>query len=177
MSRKILLNLELQLSMIQYQFTDEISAPGNSSIVEYNEKIVKIEVPFTVAYEFTLNKTHFIARAGLSAARISKATGEPSRISTQSSQSGSDMDISDYRKNMLYSGIIGAGVRYKVPRGILQLDLRANLGLNNIVRSEKRYQNPELYNQYFYLDDDFSLNTFSLSVGYYFSFYSPRKQR
>lgn len=177
LSRKIMLNLELQLAMNQYQFTDKISAPANSSTVKYNEKIVKIEIPLTLEYEFTINKTHFIARAGFSAARISKATGEPSRTSSLNSQSGPDLDITGYRKNMLYSGIVGAGVRYKIPRGILLVDLRANLGFNNIVRSEKRYQNPELYNRYFYLDDDFSLNTISLSVGYYFSFYSPRKQR
>lgn len=177
LNRKILLNLELAVATNQYQFTDKISTPANSSTVKYKEKIVKLEFPLTAAYEFTIKQTHLYARAGFSVAHLSKVTGEPSRATPGNNQTGPDLDMSGYRKSMLYSGIIGAGVRYKVPRGILLVDLRANLGLNNIVKSEKRFQNPELYNKYFYLDDDFSLNTFSLSVGYYFSFYSPRKQR
>ena len=78
---------------------------------------------------------------------------------------------------MLYSAVAGAGIRYRVPRGVISIDLRANFGLNNIVRSELRYKNPAITSQYYYVDDDFSLNTFSLSAGYYFSFYTPRKER
>ena len=90
---------------------------------------------------------------------------------------GATQDISEYRKQMIYSGIVGAGVRYKVPRGIVSLDLRAKVGINNIVNSEKRFDNETVINNFYHIDDDFSLNTLSLSVGYYFSFYSPRKQR
>jgi hypothetical protein len=76
---------------------------------------------------------------------------------------------------MLYNGIIGAGVRFKVPRGIIALDLRAKMGLNSIVVTGKRDE--ILLNRYYYLDDNFSLNNLSLSASYYVSFYSPRKLR
>jgi|WetSurMetagenome_2_1015567.scaffolds.fasta_scaffold15777_3 hypothetical protein len=178
-SKKFMVNVEAILAMNKYQFTDEITNNHNSSSVTYDEKLMKIELPITMTYEFTISKTHFIARAGMSAAKITKVTGQPSRKFYQDSQTitGSDQNISDYRKKFLYSGILGAGVRYKVPRGILSVDLRAELGLTNIVVSSKRYENHALYDRFYYLDDDFSLNSISLSVGYYFSFYSPRKQR
>lgn len=179
LSRKILINLETYFALNQYEFADRVVTRNSQTYVNFTEKLYKIEIPLTFSYEFTLNKTHFITRAGVSAARITGVTGQPERRFAEDAQAltGADLDISGFRKKMLYSGIIGAGLRYKVPRGIVSLDLRARVGLNNIVLSEKRYANEALTNRYYYIDDDFSLNTLSLSVGYYFSFYSPRKQR
>ena len=179
LTRKILITFETYLALNHYEFADRIVTRNSQTYVKFTEKLYKIEVPLTFSYEFTINKTHFIARAGVSAATITGVNGQPERRFTEDAQAltGPDLDISGFRKKMLYSGIIGAGLRYKVPRGIVFLDLRAKAGLNNITLSDKRYANEALTNRYYYIDDDFSLNTLSLSVGYYFSFYSPRKQR
>jgi len=182
---KMLLNLEFLFASNQYKFSDEISMPltggGKNGInsVTYTEKLYKTEFPITFVYEFNIKKVNYFVRAGFSAANIISATGQPSRKYLEDLQplTGEYQDISIYRKNMLYSGIIGAGIRYKVPRGVVTVGFRANLGLNNIVRSDKRYDNQELSSRFYYLDDDFSLNTLSLSAGYYFSFYKPKKQR
>ena len=173
------MNLEVYMTLNQYEFIDIHDKGGNKSEITFNEKLYSIEVPLTMSYEFTIKKTHFILRGGLSAAKITNVTGEPSFDYYEGAQilNGGNFDMGDYRKKMLYNGILGAGVRYKVPRGIVYVDLRAKMGLNNIVIGEKRRDNQVLLNNYHYEDDDFSLNTLSLSVGYYFSFYSPRKQR
>jgi hypothetical protein len=179
MSRKFLLNIEAFFSLNQYEFTDDRQDALSVSIVTFREKLYTVEIPVTISYEFAVKKTHFIARAGLSAAKITGVTGEPSRkyFPDLPAIPGTDMDIADYRKQMLYSGIVGVGLRYKVPRGIVSIDVRAKMGINNIVIDKKRWDNDLLLNQYHYLDDDFSLNMLSVSIGYYFSFYSPRKQR
>jgi len=175
MSRKLLLNLEMYLTLNHYEFSDEIE----NNYVTFTEKLLSIEIPVTLSYEFTLQKTHFIARVGVSAAKITNASGQPVRKFSGDAQelTGGDIDITGYRKQMMYNGIAGIGVRYKIPRGILAIDLRAKMGINNIVISDKRMDNNLMLNRYYYEDDDFSLNTLSLSLGYYFSFYSPRKQR
>jgi hypothetical protein len=175
MSRKLLLNLEMYLTLNHYEFSDE----NENNYVTFTEKLLSVEIPVTLSYEFTLQKTHFIARLGFSAAKITNASGQPVRKFFEDSQelTGSDLDITGYRKQMLFNGIAGLGVRYKVPRGILAIDLRAKMGINNIVIPEKRRDNDLMLNRYNYEDDDFSLNSLSLSLGYYFSFYSPRKQR
>jgi alcohol dehydrogenase class IV len=76
----------------------------------------------------------------------------------------------------MYAGVAGAGVRYKVPHGVLTAEMRASIGLNNIVKPDKRYENMQQIMKSNHSDDDFAMNTFSFSVGYYFSFYKPKKQ-
>jgi hypothetical protein len=182
LSPKLLLNLEAYMAMNQYEFSDEIVKQqwGDISVrssVVYTEKLYKVEVPITVAYEFTIKKMHYYARAGFSAAKITRVNGQPTRWYYEDQQpiTGENEDITAYRNSMLYSGIIGAGLRYKVPRGIIKVDLRAKVGLNNIVKSEKRDDNQLLSDKFHYRDDDFSLNNLSLSASYYFSFYRPKK--
>jgi hypothetical protein len=184
LSRKFLLNLEFKFVSNSYSFEDAIRIPvagSNDAIntVTYTERLRKLELPLTLAYEFTLGKTHYFVRGGFSAAKITSVAGHPSRkYSEELPALTSDYeDISDYRKNILYGGIVGAGIRYKVPRGMVMLDLRVNIGLKNIVRADRRYDNQNYLTKYYYLDDDFTINTVSLSAGYYFSFYKPKKQR
>jgi len=179
LSRKMLIHIEAILAFSKYEFLEEITQHNVSKYVSFSEKLYTVEVPLTFSYEFTINKTHFITRAGFSAARITGITGLPERKFDDDAQPipGASQDISEYRKQMIYSGIVGVGVRYKVPRGIVSLDLRAKVGINNIVIPAKRFDNETVINNFYHIDDDFSLNTLSLSVGYYFSFYSPRKQR
>ncbi|HJZ41091.1 MAG TPA: outer membrane beta-barrel protein [Bacteroidales bacterium] len=182
--KRMLLNLEFYFSENQYRFSNEITMPligGNDAInlVTFSERLFKIEVPLTLAYEFNVRTLHFFIRAGVSAANLTGITGIPSRKYAQELPpfTGESIDMSDYRNDMLYSGVIGAGLRYKVPRGVITFDLRTNIGLNNIVKSEKRYDNQELAAKFYYIDNDFSPNTLSLSAGYYFSFYKPKKQQ
>jgi hypothetical protein len=179
-SRKMMLNLEFNFTANNYGFYDEIKIPENDALnsVTYTERLYKLEVPLSLVYEFTIKKIHYFIRGGFSVSKITGITGHASRkFADEIPVSSEDQNISYYRQNLLYGGIVGAGVRYKIPRGVLTFDLRANIGLNNIVRPDHRYENQEFLTKYYYLDDNFSLNTFSLSASYYFSFYKPKKQR
>jgi hypothetical protein len=181
-SRKMLLNLEFYLAESQYSFTDKITIPlpgtnGINSVI-YTEKLYRLELPVTISYEINAKKVHYFIRAGLSGSSITGVNGAATRkfSEEQSPVTGEYHSVKVSRKKMYYSAILGTGLRYKVPRGVVTLDLRANLGLTNIVKPETRYSNLELATQTYYLDDDFTVNTFSLSAGYYFSFYKPKKQ-
>jgi hypothetical protein len=184
LSKQILLNVEFYFSSAKYSFTDDLriklyDGPNAINTVTYTEKLYKIEIPVSVTYEFSIKKIHYYLRVGLSAARVTGVTGQPSLTYSDKLPpfTGENLDMSSYRKVMLYSGIIGVGMRYNVPRGVVMVDLRSGLGLNNIVLRDKRYDNHAVTDKFYYLDDDFSLNTLSLSVSYYFSFFKPKKQR
>jgi hypothetical protein len=170
-------NIEFNFASNQYKFTEEIRQPliDGLSSVSYTEKLFKVEIPVFVTYEFNIQKVNGYVSLGASVAKITGATGQPSRKFHENMQSlpGASTDVSAYRTNMLYSGLAGAGIRYKVPRGVIAVGLRANFGINNIVASD----NKEFVDKFYYRDDDFSLNTYSLTAGYYFSFYKPKKQR
>ncbi len=182
-SLNMLVNLELNFVQNQYSFTDKLTVPvinGTDiiNVIVYNEKLNKIEIPVTLAYEFYIRKINFFLRSGTSFSRIMGTKAQASRKYAKDilSLSSEYMDVQDSRKKMLYGFIIGGGIRYKVPRGVILIDLRANFGINNIVKTEERYKNSTLLSKYYYIDDDFSLNVFSISAGYYFSFYTPSKK-
>ena len=54
------------------------------------------------------------------------------------------------------------------------LDLRYNFGLTNNVNGENRYKDDEEWSLYQYVDDDFSINNFYMSLGYVYSFYKTK---
>jgi len=181
-SRKMFINLELKFSENRYGFKDELITPlpglNGISSVTYSEKLYKFILPFTVSYEFNAKKLHYFVRGGFSVASITGVTGSAARQFTEEIPpvQGETQDIAKYRQNIMYAGVAGAGVRYKVPHGVLTAEFRASIGLNNIVKPEKRYDNMQQIMKSYYLDDDFAINTYSFSVGYYFSFYKPKKQ-
>ena len=181
-SRKMFINLELKFSENRYGFEEEIITPlpglNGISSVTYSEKLYKFILPLTISYEFSAKKLHYFMRGGASVASITGVTGSASRQFAEEIPPvpGETMDIAKYRKNIMYAGVAGAGVRYKVPHGVLTAEIRASIGLNNIVKPEKRFENMQQIMKSNHSDDDFAINTFSFSVGYYFSFYKPKKQ-
>jgi hypothetical protein len=181
-SRKMFINLELKFSENRYGFKDEVITPlpglNGISSVTYSEKLYKLMMPLSVSYEFSAKKLHYFIRGGFSVASITGVTGTASRQFTEeiAPVPGETRDITRFRKNILYAGVAGAGVRYKVPHGVLTAELRASIGLNNIVRTDRRFENMQQIMKSYYEDDNFSINTFSFSAGYYFSFYKPKKQ-
>lgn len=184
-SRRMLVNIELNFTQNQYSFADKLEIPvvGGTDVlnkVVYNEKLHKIEIPVSLTYEFNISNLNLFLRSGIYISKMTGAKGQPSRKYTEDNTAPLTegyMNMKDYRKNIHFGFIFGAGVRYKIPRGVISVDLRTNLGLNNIVKTGERYHNHVLLSKYYYLDDDFTLNTFSLTAGYYFSFYTPSKQR
>jgi hypothetical protein len=181
-SRKMLFNLEFNFAENRYSFTDKIIVPlsGIDGInsVTYSERLYKAEIPLSVAYEFNAKKVHYFIRTGFSIARITGVTGVAARKYAEEMPAitGETMNMQDYRNSMLYGAIVASGIRYKVPRGVITVEFRANIGLNNIVSPENRFKLQQQIFKSYYLDDDFSLIIFSLSAGYYFSFYKPKKQ-
>ncbi len=176
------LNLELKFSENRYGFKEEVITPlpglNGVSSVTYSEKLYKFIVPVSVSYEFSSKKLHYFMRGGFSVASITGVTGSASRTFAEEIPPipGETNDIAKYRKNIMYAGVAGAGIRYKVPHGVITAEIRASIGLNNMVKPESRFQNMQQIMKSYHEDDDFAINTYSFSVGYYFSFYKPKKQ-
>ncbi len=182
LGKRVLLNLEFSYAQNKYSFTDihTITATNDESFTEsasFEEQINKFTFPVTTAFEFKIKKMLYYIRTGGSADYIISASGIPALKSGEISSPGEKTDILRYRKSLYFNGILGCGIRYKIPRGYLSIDMRYNIGINNIVRPEMRSENAYLMSLFKYKDDDFSINSFTCSVGYYFSFYSPKKQK
>jgi tryptophan-rich sensory protein len=80
------------------------------------------------------------------------------------------------RKSLNVSGIIGIGSKFRIGRDFLVVEARYNRMLLNSVNLDNRYSIRELVYQFGYVDNDFRIDNFSLSVGFEKSFYKPRKK-
>lgn len=183
-SDKLFLNIGINYTRNQYSFQDNINYYYDTDELQFaeitfKENISIIDIPVTLAYEINSRNVKYFLCTGISAGRINKATGIPSRIYDVNSPpiTGADIPMTDFRRSNTFFYIIGAGFKYKVPRGYLMSDIRLNIGLNNIINAQNRYKSAELWSKYFYIDDDYSINYLTLTLGYYFSIYKPKKQR
>ncbi|UCH13251.1 MAG: PorT family protein, partial [Bacteroidales bacterium] len=172
-SDKLFMNIGINYTTNQYSFEDDYYNADEMQFTEitFKEKITIIDIPVTIAYEISSRSIDYYLCTGISVGRINKVTGKPSRTYDVNSPpiTGADISMNDFRVSNTFFSIIGAGFKYKVPRGYLMCDIRFNIGLNNIINVENRFESSELWSKYFYVDDDYSINYFTLTFGYYFS--------
>ena len=140
----------------------------------------RLEFPVSLTYDFSGDKWRPYFRIGASYGLIlsSHSDYKRSHMNTGSELStveGNNLDITDRRSSGIFNGILGAGLKYKIPRGFFFFDLRYSHGLTELVNSESRWDQETVF-RYYHADGDFQMNNLSFSVGYRYSFYKSIKQ-
>jgi hypothetical protein len=174
------------------------------SLLQFNERQFYIDIPVMIRYEHYLKKykkiipyayigaaPNFLLSASL--VNIERSTsretlgggavvgGEISipiagpGLTAYGSDNG--VEALSLRRNINVSGIIGIGSKFRIGSDFLIVEARYNRMLLNSVNLDNRYSNRELVYQYGYVDNDFRIDNFSLTVGFEKSFYKPRKKR
>jgi hypothetical protein len=173
LSRRMFLNLGINVIHDSYKFIEEqtLSIAGQDPrliTASLKESLDRYEIPLSVGYEFEHRDFNSFIRTGASISKIFHVSGTPEKETRLAEE-----NFGKRRERILYMIHVGAGIKYKIPRGYLVLDVRYHIGLNNIVIPDERYNNLGLLG---YVDDDFSLSSMTFSFGYYFSFYQPKKR-
>jgi len=92
---------------------------------------------------------------------------------------GPDIDIKELRTGNNISFLGGVGLKVKQRTNYLVVDFRFTKGIRNLVDGSTRYnvasKSQQLANYYYYVDPDFSINQYSLTIGYIYSIYKPKK--
>jgi hypothetical protein len=171
-------SIGLSYSINNYSQSEKTVSQINDNSVDLvdlsvHESITKLDVPLTFSYRFGKGNIGYFFRLGGMISFISKANLTPVRTQPDIDPVSADIAINDYRRKYYFSAVAGAGLEYKVPRGFLVLDIRYNAGLQNMIAPGNRFSSP----RYFYTDDDFSLNSVSLTLGYHFRMYKSKKNR
>lgn len=157
----------------------------NMNDLVHKESQARIELPLTVTYEASLGSWRPYARAGLMGGYLLSASMDISRTyEGYADLNDAEVLNSDYkllRKPVNLWAVAGGGIKYKIPKGYIILDLRYNIGLmiqND--HSQNRYTaGDQVQNGIFmgyYTDPDFSLNNVVFSIGYLRSLYKPKKK-
>lgn len=181
-AKNVVLHANLIFTTNNYSFTDKITYTYNDETIQLanislKETQKRLDIPITISYEISTPKLDYYIKSGICFSKLNSSVGVPERQISEDLKpiSGAEIKLIPYRSSLNYFGVIGFGTKMNVPRGNLFLEFTSYLGLNNIVRTEDRFSNSELWSRYYYIDDDFALNSFALTLGYNFSFYKPKK--
>lgn len=174
------------------------------SLLQFNERQLYIDIPIMVRYEHYLKKTKKIipyAHLGIAPnfllgsklVNIQRSTSRETlgggavvggEITipiagaglTAYGEENGEAGLS-LRNKINVSAMAGLGAKFRIGSDFLIVEARYNRFLLNSVNLENRYSNRELVYQFGYVDNDFRIDNFSLTVGFEKSFYKPRKKR
>lgn len=183
-SQHLFLNIECYYNFNTYQFTDKFKKLGSFEenpdydIVTYKEKISRIDVPLSLGFETQSRVITYYFTIGGSYSYLFKAYGKPSKEFQYNSEvvNGATKSVLSSRNQHLFFANAGFGTRIKMHHRSLSVDAKVNLGMNPIV-IEKNVTDNTLIPDFQYIDDVYRVNTVSLSLGYFFSFYRTQKKQ
>lgn len=175
------LEVNIEGGYSQLSFTN-IEKFNDFAEINYNETQHRVEVPLTVTYNLLKFGERFTAyaRAGAGAAftlatNANKVSFDETGIIDFDSKEVSDISREDSRIKMDLFGQVGGGLKFKIPKGYLNLEIRSNFGVyNQVLRNGDSAAN--LAGGYNYKDDDFNMNDLNFSLGYTLILYKPTKR-
>ncbi len=173
------MNHEYNFSLNHYTNTPPVSE--NPHLTEFKENITNIALPLTTTYEFVSEKWRPYLRGGIMGTYTLSAMLDPVRIYTQGAfedVAGTNIDMLELRNRLNVYGILGGGIKYKIPYGgLLYFDVRFAMGFTCPVNSANRNteQTDRIF-RYYIMDNDFKFNLFSASIGWIYPLYRSKKQ-
>jgi hypothetical protein len=181
------LNLNFEPGYSQLAFTNIENFTNNEGkmdigITTYTETQKRLELPVSVTYDFkSFGKFTPYVRLGAGPALTlgsSANTVYDDLALNGTDRTGPDIDRKDSRISMDLFTQTGAGIKFKTRGGFIIAEVRSNIGiLNQTVRGGDPFWEGELSRYYFYVDDDFHINTLNITLGYTQIFYKPSKRK
>lgn len=139
---------------------------GNTAI---KEKLNYLTVPVYARYMFFYGRRlRPFVEAGVSGSYLLSSSSDFTTSTDTSQQVLKGLD-SRSRHNVYNYGVsLGAGLSCKAGNGNVLLALYYGHNFANITRAGERYNSISLRDNYLYIDDDITINNFSIMVGYTF---------
>jgi hypothetical protein len=163
------------ISYNSFSVTENVS---DFEIATMDETMILLNLPIYGAYSiYRLNNYNFFAEAGLSYGMF--LSGSMSGIVNFTNNENTDIEGSSFntninRKKHIFMGSLGAGTKIDLNRSNLQIGIRYQFGLNNLVVNNDFYENYP--SDYQYIDNNFTNNTLSLTINYNYEFYIHKKK-
>lgn len=173
-SKSFELNLDFIYKNVRFERT--LSQLDFANIL-YVESQDQFNIPLTATYDLQLGRLSPYVRAGAGLSIMFNAEATLERVYQEggvqnlANVTGPNIEMLDQRNPINFYSVIGGGIKYKVPRGVIILDFRHNWNFIQQNRTSKRYENNTLVYEYHYIDDDFKLGNMAFSLGYTYSFH------
>ena len=197
-SKNIYKNFDLELDLLFTQYkTYETDIIGiENDILLYDKKntvfdltINSIFTPLSVVYNFRYNRLLPFIRIGFGPDFIpfrSFTTVSGEYIKTGKADipaldillyDPKNKEETNYLNRLNYAFLFGTGIKYIIPTGSVSVDLRYNHYLKNFANEKELLQHDQLYLEYEYGMDKFSISNFSYFISYNRSIYKARKKK
>ncbi|UXX77723.1 PorT family protein [Reichenbachiella carrageenanivorans] len=169
----------LDYQTTQYEYQKE---QFGYSTLDYLEKSTWVGLPVGAKFYITNSKFRLYTQATLSFQYLLSANATPSRsdnmgeILGNQTVVGPSIDILAQREKLNMLIDFGLGFNWKgiVGPGYFTGLISYSYGLINVANPTTRFDNTELIYDYNYVSNDFSLNSFSLKLGYAIPIYKPK---
>ena len=166
-------SLNLELTLLNIQLERNFSKLNWE--MTYHEKMSFIETPIYLKKYIFSTKTVFpFISLGLSYLRLTRSRSDATiNYLTESPITGdksnfysatNNMDMLPMRNKNTVSALAGLGIGFKFKNFGIYLDGRYYRGLNNLTKTQKRFYNESLINNYFYIDNAVLLTKFEAGI-------------
>ncbi|MCU0428342.1 MAG: PorT family protein [Cytophagaceae bacterium] len=174
------LNTGFIWNLKQFTYSKELLY-SNYTTLTSRENQMWLDMPLALKYVLGNKKIKPYALAGVSNNWLISATSRLSRVNTDESSAANQesLNFGKQRRKLGTNALLGAGFRYKVGFGYICLEARYQFGLNNLANADNRFLSEDGRSLFYhgYISSDFSVNNLAFSVGYFKSFYKPKKNK
>lgn len=172
---KFALNPEINFQLLSFKGVNEQGDTARTTPATERQSWVSLPVSLQYAfYERPL--TSYYISLGISADYL--LSSKKTIISNREGNSAIDQNsivINEQRNKFNAAAIASAGLKRKIGKGFLTVELRYKMGLIPISDVADTYENSVLVFDYKYVDGIYKLNTLTLSAGYVMNRYNPKK--
>ena len=166
-SRRLGFTIEGGLATRAYALDQSID---EGTRTEYSERLNYIVLPVTALYRIPIGAIDLNVAAGYIAQFLVSASsdyqGYRTGLDEQPFSSFGVRTTLDRRQSSGHGIIASVAAGHSLGRGTVAVEARYEYGLSDVVRADRRYDDDAATYRYLYVDPDFRLRTFTLSLAY-----------
>jgi hypothetical protein len=177
LKEKFDVSIELGLLQRNFGYTNTVAFTDTTFTTEATEKQTWLSLPVSIHYEFDKIKFKPYVALGVEADFLlgSKLTGSRTRQGHQFVEEKS-FELKPQRESLNVSALAAIGARLDLGGGYVITEIRFLYGLTNVNSSETAFgANSDLAFAYGYADSVYKLNSVSITVGYVYNIFNPKK--
>jgi Outer membrane protein beta-barrel domain len=171
------LNVELGFLQRNFAYTNNVSFVDTTFTTEAAEKQTWLSLPISVHYQLEKIKFQPYIALGVQADFLlgSNLTGSRTRQGYQFVEEKS-FELKTQRESLNLSAIAAVGARLPIGGGYVVTEIRFLYGLTNVNSADTAFGvNSDLAFAYGYADSVYKLNSVSVTAGYVYNIFNPKK--
>lgn len=177
LGNNFVLNPELGLVQRNFKYTNTVTFPDTTFSTEATEKQTWISLPVSIQYHFPNVKLSPYIALGVEADYLLNAnlTGSRTRKGYQFIDER-EFELKQHRENLNISAIASAGARFALGGGFVITEVRWVYGLTEVNSASTAFGvDTSLPFEYGYADSIFKVNSLSVTAGYVYNIFNPKK--